>query len=362
MTKTPAAFCLLLTALLFQRLAFPPLACGYEPPIGGETLLLLGHPALTAGAASTAGNLLWQPFKQGGSSVGPAAITVNPALTANNQRFTLDTGYTGLFQTEGDFAAAHYVHIGSLFPTRYGAFSAALRFNAGQVPALDLGQAILAAAGFGRDITQNLYVGAAVSGGYNFNETAGKSRNDWALFAKIGFVYRLGDLGPLQESAVAVTVSQLGKPFGNGTSGWAYPSLATPQVGYSAIVLDETLIRGGFSVDLSFPIFQNLVLDAAIQIEIARAVLVSVGYKINIHETLCTDTMHLPFIGLSWNFTAGMGKSGVLVEQGWERSDIGISAVWDSLYGGAVQLISAGAVLNMGGVNTAPPQILIEDR
>ena len=365
---THAALCRAL--LLLLPLLFPAPARGYEPPIGGETLLLLGHPSLTAGAVSTAGNLLWQPFKRGGSSAGPAAITVNPALTANNQRFTLDAGYTGLFQAKGDFAAAHYIHIGSLFPTRYGAFSAALRFNAGSLPAIDLGQVVLANAGFGRDITQNLFVGAALTGGYNFNETgeaanepAKRPFNDWALFAKIGFVYRLGDLGPLLESAVAATVSQLGKPFTNGVSGTGfYPSLATPQVGYSAIVLDETHVRTGFSVDLSFPIFQNLVLDAALQIEIARVILISAGYKINIRETLRTDTMNLPFVSLSYNFTAGMGKSGALIERGWERSDIGISGVWESMYGGAAHLISAGALINMGSPSTDPPQILIEDK
>ncbi|MDR2521153.1 MAG: hypothetical protein LBC72_01180 [Spirochaetaceae bacterium] len=353
---------------LFSTLLFLPLAAArlaaFEPPLGGDVLPLLGHPGLVAGAASSAGSLFFDPFRAGGSSTAPYAAAINPALVANNQRVSLDAGYTGLFQTKSGEAAsaAHYGRLGGLVPTRWGVAALGFQFNIGQVPAFDIGQTAALSAAFARDITKNLYVGASLTGAFNVNRRGDDEAAAAALYGALGFVYRLGTLGPLREQTAAFTLSRLGKTFDSAfAASGAFPSPITPQIGYSAAVLETRAARAGFSLDLSFPSAQNVVLDVGVQFRVARAVLVSGGYKINFYEAVNTKTVNLPFIGISYTFTANTGMSDVLASRGWAQSEVTVGAAWNSLYDNTVQLVSGGAVINLGSSAAEAPQIIIED-
>ena len=79
MKKLPQALlCLLLCCSIYA----------YNPSSGGELFYLLGTPSLISDGVSAAGGAL--------TDVTAANSAVNPALTADEERFTLDAGYTAL--------------------------------------------------------------------------------------------------------------------------------------------------------------------------------------------------------------------------------------------------------------------------
>jgi hypothetical protein len=205
-------------------------------------------------------------------------------------------------------------------------------------------------------------VGAALSGGLNSNGQSGGTggNDDWAFYGKIGFVYRLPDAGPLLEPSAALVLSGLGKTFNTLDEFSAFPSIVTPQAGFSATVLSTRNFKAGFSLDLSFPSAQNIVIDTGLQAEIAQVFLVSAGYQVNVSEAAAAKEMHWPFIGISYNFTANTERSRMLAARGWLQNDMRISGVWESRASGN-QLMSAGAVVNMGNGAAQAPQIIIED-
>ncbi|MDR0552373.1 MAG: hypothetical protein LBG72_10280 [Spirochaetaceae bacterium] len=326
-------------------------ALAFQPTAGAE---FLGYPGLIAGANAAAGSLYDDPFRAG---VAPFTIAVNPALTAGNQRLAFDAGYAGIFGGDGSGVSIHYAHLGALFPTRRGVFSGTFQFgiplgangvSAGA--ASNGGKLALASAGFGRDITKNLYVGAALSGGALFSDDAD---SDWALYGKLGFAYHLPDLGPLLDPACAAVFSYIGKTFDAADSA-SYPPPFTGQVGFSAVVLSLQSIRAGFSVDISFPSMQNLALDAGLQVEIAGAFVISTGYRVNFRAAADGQKPDLPFAGISYMFSGG-AKGGAI----GTKSDVRPSGVW-KMRGDNAHLVSAGLAVNIGSP-AVPPQIILED-
>ncbi|MDR2445804.1 MAG: hypothetical protein LBD58_00715 [Treponema sp.] len=321
-----------------------------DPPAGGERLFFLGHPDFISGAMSTSGGGVFAP-----EVVGSHVMGVNPALAAGVQRFSIDAAYTGLVGT-GGYGNAFYA--GALFPSRYGVFSGGVQGAFLPLDAMNLGNTLLARAGFSRDVTDRLFVGADLYGGGAFG---GADRADWALGLDAGFVYRLGSAAFLKNARYSVVIRNMGKNFIDDEKN-IYPGILTPAAGFAALFVDKEKLSAGFSADVSFPFCQNLVFSLGLQAKIARFIMVSAGWDINLREVikLKGDGVHLPFVGIGIQFTADMSKSGFMSRQGWQKTDIDVSGVWQQLHNKA-QVFSVGMTANFGLQDEEAPVIQIGD-
>jgi hypothetical protein len=316
-------------------------AFAYDPPSNAEGLFFLGHPGFITNAESSAGGGLFLPSVHD--------IVVNPALTAELQRLSLDLGYTALVQTKDETALGNAFYAGMLFPTRFGVFSGATQGVFSSINGVNFGNILLARGGFSRDVTERLNVGASIFGGGIFGDVF----NDWTLGLDAGFMYKLGKLGVLKNARYGVVLSNMGKTFTNEF----IPAIFTPKVGFAATILDSNKITAGFSADLSFPLFQNVVFNTGLQFLIANILTVSAGWDVNIYEVAVRgDSIHLPSFGIGVRFTVG----NFMNRQAWEGSDFVVSSAWRQVHDG-IHLISAGASLNLGVRDNEPPVILIEE-
>jgi hypothetical protein len=317
-----------------------------DPPAGGERLFHLGHPGFVTGALSASGGAI---FSAG--AVGAYETGINPALTAGVQRFSLDLAYTGLAGAD-DFGNAFYA--GALFPSRYGTFSGGLQGAFLPLAGMDLGNMMLGRAGFARDVTDRLFVGADLYGGGLFGK-------DWALGIDAGFMYNTGTLLFLKDVRYSVVLRNMGKNFIDEEKN-IYPGIFAPAAGIAAVFVDKETFTAGFSADVSFPLFQNLVFNAGLQFQIARFITASAGWDVNVREVvkLKGDGVHLPFIGIGVKFSTDMSKSGFMSKQGWQKTDFDLSGVWQQL-NNKIQLFSVGITANFGMHDADPPVIQIED-
>ncbi|MDR1220098.1 MAG: hypothetical protein LBK73_10915 [Treponema sp.] len=328
-----------------------------DPPAGGERLFLLGHPGFISGAMSSSGGGVFAPEVAGSHVMG-----INPALAAGVQRFSIDAAYTGLVGT-GGYGNAFYA--GALFPSRYGVFSGSVQGAFLPLDAMNLGNTLLARAGFSRDVTERLFVGASLYGGGAFSRSGGAfsdaKDDDWALGLDAGFVYSLGNLAFLKNARYSVVIRNMGKNFIDDGKNF-YPGILTPAAGFAAVFVDKAAFTAGFSADVSVPFFQNLVFSVGLQAKIARFIMVSAGWDINLREMmkLKSDGVHLPLVGIGVQFAGDMSKSGFMSRQGWQKTDFDISGVWQQL-NDKIQLFSVGVTANFGVQDKEAPIIQIGD-
>ncbi|MDR0411915.1 MAG: hypothetical protein LBH75_08100 [Treponema sp.] len=342
MNKDKSLIFLPISLLIFFQVIIVNRINAYDPPSGAEELFSFGHPGFITSAQSSAGNVLFLP------SVHAAAI--NPSLVAELQRLSVDLGYTALVETKDGAGLGNAFYAGMLFPTRFGVFSGATQGLFSSINNMDFGNVLIARSGFARDVTERLNVGAGLFGGGVF----GGAFNDWALALDVGFMYKLGKLGFLKDARYGVALSNMGKTFVHGSD--IFPAIFTFKAGFAANFLNKDKITAGFSADLSFPLFQNVIFNTGLQFLIANMIVVSAGWDVNVREAARGDGIHLPFLGIGVRFTVG----NFMNRQAWEGSDFMISGAWRQIHDG-IQLISTGASLNLGVRDSEPPIITIEE-
>ncbi len=309
-------------------------------PIGGDYAFRLTNPELLSGAGSVAGG--------GFYTSGPSSIVNNPALTANDQRIMLNLGYTALFSSEYNAGFGSGAQIALLVPSRWGVFTGILDGIFCDVGKLEYGNLLNLRGGFSKDITERLYAGFGLSAG-----TRWADGTDWHLALDLGFVYHWGNWGFLKDFRLAAAITNLGKPYEIGM-----PSIAIPKVGIAGTLfsVSNDNVAAGFSADLSFPMFMNMVFDAGLQLRIAKVITIKSGWQLDVRDTVNKNYNLLPSIGLTVRFGINTKKNQFMIENGWQQSEITVSGAWQKLYQD-VTAISAGAAINLGLRDTEAPQI-----
>jgi hypothetical protein len=326
----------------------------YNPPVGGENLFHYGHADLTSQTASAAGGAIF--------SATPQSIIINPALVAEIQRVSIDAGYTGLFPTkDSTIKLGTGLQLGVVFPTRWGVATGALQGAFVPVESMPLGNSVTARAAFSRDITDNLYVGIALFGGF---DSVPDESTDWAIGGDIGVMYRFGSLGALHDLRVGAAFVNLGKTYVVSVPGLKsgesdfFPGIVTPRVGMAALFLDKEKLKAGFSLDVSAPLFHNVILDVGAQICFANIVTLSTGWHFNASEAFNEHLSLIPSIGVSVKFVVNTGSSEFMSSKGWSASDIITSANYTQIYDG-IQQVSIGVTANLGLKDTEGPVITL---
>jgi hypothetical protein len=193
-----------------------------------------------------------------------------------------------------------------------------------------------------------------------------------AFAADLGFVYILGDRGPLTQSRIAVVLQNLGATFNAATldlddlvdpkkDASPFPSPVIPKIGFAAQFVDTDNIDAGFSLDVAFAGLTsggfNPLLDAGVQVRYKRVTL-NVALNVNIAEEMAGHHSLVPAIGLSWNQSIKTGGSDYLSSKGWQQTDLCIEGVFQPLSHGS-NLIGGGITANLGARDDDAPVITL---
>ncbi|MDR2660073.1 MAG: hypothetical protein LBC27_08850 [Spirochaetaceae bacterium] len=314
-------------------------AYSYDAPPYGENLLLLGFPGLMSDAASVSGGGIFD--------AGPYSVILNPALTAPLQRVSANLGASILLKDENTGFA---FLMGALLPSRWGVWTALAQGALLDLPFSPPGNMFNGRLGWSRDISENLYVGASVFAGITSNYGTG-----YAAALDLGFVYRVGKLGFLKDARVSVAAANLGKTFGNDLYS-NFPGSFALKGGFAALLFENNNFSAGFSADAAFPTFQNMVLNLGVELNIIKMITVSCGWDMNVHEFANNKEMHGPSVGIGFKWTANIGASGIMMNQGWEQTDVNVSAVYQTI-NNSINLFSAGVSAQFGSIDRDPPVI-----
>ena len=332
-------------------------AYSYNPPAGGEDLNLLASPSNLSGANSVSGGALFD--------AGSTSIIVNPALSAGEQRVNLNAGYTFLYSTEktNEKQVGTSFQTGILIPFKLYVFSGYVNGTFAPYQEMHLGDSINFKAGLSKEITEKLYVGLGAGGGY-----ACSYGHDWSVYADMGMLYKLGNVGPFSNFRVGSSVLNLGKMYNDvlrvGVDETAkntpYPTLATLKAGAAGTILDTDIAKIGLGLDLTVPCFQNLIADFNAQVQFKDAFIISVGEKVNLVEIINKKYSFIPSVAFLFKFSFDVKNNEYLESHSWSQSEMTVSAGYKNLYK-TVHAISAGVDVDLGMADTEAPKIVVWD-
>lgn len=324
----------------------------YNPPVQGENLFYLSHPeSLTGGISTAGGGILYAT---------PTSTAINPALGALESRVTLDAGYTMMFDSVGTKKYGQAFELGVLIPTDWASFSAEIEGAFVPFYNMHLGNNLNFKTTVSKQILGNLHVGLGISVGgfWGYN-------SDWMLAANIGAVYNFGDIAFLKNVRIGASLNNVGKLYHNAdvigikssVNVWpSYPTFMTIRAGAAAELVHIENFALGISLDVTTPLFTNFIFDTGLQIEIANFVRLNTSWHFNAAETSRGLSSWFPTVGLIFRFDIG---TGFLKKDDWSKSEIRPSAAWKNV-GGDINLISTGAVIRLGELDTSGPDIEIE--
>lgn len=333
-------------------------AYSYNPPAGGEDLNLLGSPANLSGANSVTGGALF--------NAGADSILVNPALTAREQRVNLTAGYTFLYSVDDDNKkqAGSAFQTGILIPFKLYIFSGHVDGAFSEMYELPLGKTLNFKAGLSKEITDKLSVGASAGGGYAWTDLD----KDWSLYADLGALYTVGNLGPFSDFRIGASVLNIGKTYteirtlgiDKKEKNTQFPTLVTLKTGAAGTILDTDIAKIGLGLDVSVPCFQNVIAEMNAQVAFKKMFIISVGEKFNMAEVINGKYNFIPSVAFLFKFSFDVKNNQYLEENGWSQSEMTVSAGYKNLYS-TVQAISAAADIDLGMADNEPPKITVWD-
>lgn len=342
----------------------------YNPPAGSQNILRLSSPQLLTSANSAAGGGLF--------GVTPSSVVNNPALTAWEQRITLDLAGTLFINTNtdepyGGNSLGEAFQAGLLIPSRWCVST--LLFQGLWTEAFDMpvGDNISLTGGLSKDITDQVSVGLSANFGLLYGDFV---ESDWTASAALGAYYDHGDLSFMKNVRFGFALSNIGKMYSNknnlgfktaknlrdSTDGnyetedsTSWPGLCTIRTGVAATMLSTDIMDLGVSLDLSFPFFQDVVADAGLVLQFWDFLKISSAWEFDLMEYQNDAINIMPSVGVSFKFVFN-SRNGYMSNHGWDQSDMTVSGAWKQLYKN-VNAVSAGAVLNLGLADTKAPEI-----
>ena len=331
----------------------------YNPPVYGDNLYELSSPRQLANGSSVVGGGLFY--------ASPESIAVNPALTAKEQRIDLNLANTSLFSSNetNDSRYGNAFQAGLLIPFKRFVFSGYGNLTTVTFNEMNLGNSFNMKFGLAKEITDRLTVGANLNSGIFW----WKSATDWDLSANLGFVYTYGNLGFLKDFRYGVSILNLGKNFGNttlpgieGGEASSLPSIATLKLGTAGTLVQNDIIKLGFSFDFTVPAFQNLITDMGLQFAVKDMLFISVSEKFNIRELANGVKNIMPSVGLTFRFTFDVKNNDYLQKNGWSQSEMSANVAWRQ-FNETVNAASYGVDVNLGLKDVNPPviQLWLED-
>ena len=349
-----------LAAALFSASLF-----AYNPPAGGQNVLRLTEPQLIFGANSAAGGGIF--------GATPASVINNPALTAWQQRVTLDVAGTMLFSSnnDDDHTVGGAFEGGILIPSRWCVSTFLFQGVWTEFIDMPVGNSINLTAGFSKDITDQVSVGLTGNFGLLYGDV---TDSDWTASLGLGVYYNFGDLFFMKNLRFGVSMNNLGKVYtssetigiessykdGKFEMADNWPGIATMRTGVAATMLSTDIMDLGLSMDFAYPAFQNFVCDLGLQLQFWDFLKVAAGWEFDAREFAEDAKNVMPSVGVSFKFTFNAKNGSYLANNGWEQSEITVAGAWKQMYEN-INAVSVGAVMNLGMTDTKAPEIKLWD-
>ena len=325
-------------------------ASAYNPPELSENLWNLSSTRNLTGQNSVAG--------VGSLGAGPDSIVVNPALTAQAQRVSLNVGYAGLvtYDPSDDYGSAFQA--GILLPFKMFNFAGVT--NLVSTPWLK--NTWNMKAGLSKEITPKLSVGANADFGFAWG-----AGGDVAIGVGGGFVYDFGRLAFMPDFSVGASLLNVGKYYNpedlygprpsDDTTMW--PSLATLKAGADATFYKNDNICVGASLDLTVPSFQNAIIDITPKFAVKEMLYFTVPLSINCYEMAEAHNKGFSAgIGAFFKFDFNVRNNQYLEKNGWSESEMIASAAYKNL-NSSVHAVVANVDVNLGMKDKTPPVIKV---
>ncbi|MBP3772206.1 MAG: hypothetical protein J6I53_05880 [Treponema sp.] len=348
--------------VLMCAIAFGTSVYAYNPPAGGQNVLRLTEPQLITGANSASGGGIF--------GVTPASIVINPALTAWEQRITLDAAGTALVSTnsDDDRKLGGAVEGGLLIPSRWCVSTLLFQGAWTEFADMPVGNSINFTAGLAKDITDDVSVGISGNFGLLYGDL---TKSDWTASGALGAYYHFGDLGILKGLRFGAALTNLGKMYSNTeTAGIksvydetydevdSWPGIATVRTGVAASLVQERDFELGASFDLAYPAFQDVVVDTGLQLRVKDFLKISSSWEFDVREFSYDAKNILPSVGVSFKFLFKSKEGSYLARKGWAESEMTVSGAWKQMYK-SVNAVSAGLVMNLGLEDTKAPEVIL---
>ena len=330
-------------------LSFSVSIFAFNPSNGGEDIYQFASPETLTDGASVAGGAL--PYSTA------AHIAINPALTATEQRVVVDFSFTGLMSTKSVASFGFGTHLGAIVPSKYGVFTGSLYCVSSAIDYYDFGTNLITRAGFAKEISEKLSVGADFSIGFG---------SAFSGNLNLGFTYAIGSikwLPFLKDVRLGSSFTGIGYGYNPKTtsslyegSSSAFPSPFTLHGGIAGNLISKDKFKLGIALDLSFPTFQNVVMNTGFQALIMDVVRVKIGNEFNLREIIAGTSAMIPSVSISAKIGINTKDDSFLAKKGWQQSEIVPSMGYRYLYND-VQAVSAGIVAHLGLKDTNAPEI-----
>lgn len=328
-----------LNALIFAV----ALAAAYDQPTQGENLFFLSHPEMLTEGVSAAGG--------GIQSILPASGTINPAVAGLEERVCLDLGYTSMFNSRtSNLGYSQAFGTGIIIPTDWANFGGEMEFVLDE-ECMGLGDSFHLKSFASKQIIQNLYIGVGLGFGYEW-----KYLEDWMLTLDAGAVYNFGDIAFLKNFRVGASTLNMGKTLGTSGRWHGMSSMFTFRAGAAAEFIHTDDFVLGLSLDVTTPLFMNLIFDSGIQFRIKDFVQINSSWEFNSYEVYQGRNSWLPTLGVVFKFNIGMGKSDFVAKHDWTKSELCPSVAWRNV-DWDVNMVGVGAVLRLGQLDNSGPDI-----
>lgn len=325
----------------------------YNPPVNSDGLFELSSAKLLSNASSVSGG--------GVFNANVSSVTVNPALVSNEQRVSLNLGYTLLVSSnsENSKSLGSALQLGMIIPTKYTVFDFYLNGTFVPFKEMNLANSFNVKLGMAKEITEKLSVGFGLNTGSFWG-----AGNDWSLSCNLGTLFSFGKVGFIKDMRMGVSILNLGKNFNSTTcigmnsdeSVTAFPNICTIKAGVSGLFVNSPNVKLGFSFDLQTPLLQNVLADLGLECSIKDIVYISIAEKINLSELELGHKDLIPSIGLGFKFSFGFNKNDFFEKNGWKESEISSTFAYKQMYE-TINCISTEVDMKLGMKDNAPPVI-----
>lgn len=338
------------TAVFFL---FGEIVFAYNPPRAGETFQTLVSPTAMTYGLSSAGGALFDATSE--------SIIFNPALISFEQRISFDGAYTALISAQNDnrndFGSVFLT--GIVVPTKYFSFGAHLDGFFIPLDEMRLANSLGAEIAFAKEVSSRLSIGLGLKAKGFWG-----AGNDWNLAGSLGFLYRRSELAFMKDFRFGMSLTELGKNFSHtnlsgiydGQKVGTFPMIGTLHAGVAAVLFEANVVKGGVSLELVTPGFQNLLLSFGFHFAIADAFYMRIAENFNVAETIAKHYNFVPAISVGYSFTFNKRKDGKVPSRTWENSEMTINTAWRQWYETA-HAVSANVIVKVGMRDTEPPVI-----
>lgn len=330
----------------------------YNPPAEGENFLELSSPRLLSNASSSCGGPIFYSSAD--------SINVNAALPTSEQLIKINLAYTALvsFNPSESHHFGSAMQTGIIVPTKYCVFTGFLNGVLANFDSMNLGNSINGKLGLSKEITNNINFGITLNSGVCWG-----NQTDWALSTNLGLLCHFDTLGFIKDFRYGLAVNNIGKnytatdldfPINSNPSAEKsmFPTILTVRTGIAGLLLSTDSVKLGFSLDISTPLMQNIIIDGGIQLGIKDLFSITIADRFNLAEYSNGHIDIIPSLGISFKFSFRLDDNQLLRERGWEEINAEGSVAYKMLYED-VNALSAGVDVSLGKRDVTPPVIQI---